>query len=214
MFCFPGQTERAPPAAPDAPQRLIQVHREVHRKLIHVASVAVPLLVWVVPRRVALTVLLATAAVALVVEALRFTARGPRYLFLSHTRPLLRARERRGITGATYMAVAYATATAVFSTPVAVLAMLYNGLGDAAAALVGRRWGRHRLRSGKSLEGTAAAFGVCLVVGLAIPGVAPAAAALGALAAALLELADLPPDDNLWVVLGGGAAVWVGMQLF
>jgi dolichol kinase len=189
------------------------LRREVYRKLIHIASIALPLLVWVVPREVALAVLVPAALVALLVEALRLSLRGPRYHFLSRTRTLLRHRERRRLTGATYMALAYALALVFFATPVAVLAMLYNGLGDAAAALVGRRWGRHRLGSGKSVEGAAAAFTVCLAAGVVVPGIPFAAAAVGALAAALLELADLPPDDNLWVVLGGGGAVW-GVMLF
>jgi dolichol kinase len=187
------------------------VRREVYRKSIHIASVALPLLVWLVPRSVAILVLVPAVAVALLIEALRLRFRGPRYLFLRRTRTLLRHRERRRLTGATWMATAYALALLFFPTPIAVLAMLYNGLGDAAAALVGRRWGRHRTRSGKSLEGMGAALVVNLAIGVLIPGILLLPAILGALAAALLELADLPPDDNLWVVLGGGTVVWAGM---
>jgi dolichol kinase len=184
------------------------LRREIHRKVIHLASVAVPLLVWWVPRGVALAVLVPTAAVALLIEGLRLSVRSPRYLFLRRTRTMLRARERRRLTGATYMASAYALAVLLFPTPVAVLAMLYNGVGDAVAALVGKRWGRHRLRSGKSWEGMAAGFSANLALGLLLPGIPSAPALAGALAASLLELADLPPDDNLWVTLGGGAVLW------
>jgi dolichol kinase len=190
------------------------VRREVYRKAIHIASIALPLLVWLVPRRVALLVLVPAVAVALLIEVLRLRFRGPRYHFLRRTRTLLRHRERRRLTGATYMATAYTLALLFFPTPVAVLAMLYNGLGDAAAALVGRRWGRHRLRSGKSLEGMGAALAVNLAVGILLPGILLVPALAGALTAALLELADLPPDDNLWVVLGGGGAVWAAMYGF
>ncbi|MBE6962209.1 MAG: phosphatidate cytidylyltransferase [Ruminococcaceae bacterium] len=50
-----------------------------------------------------------------------------------------------------------------------VLASVYAwGFGDAAAALVGKRWGRHKIRFGiadshKSLEGSAAMFAVSLI---------------------------------------------------
>jgi dolichol kinase len=189
------------------------MRREVYRKAIHIASVLLPLLVWWVPRWVALLVLVPAMATALLIEGLRRWFRGPRYHFLRRTRTLLRPRERHSLTGATYMVTSYTLALLLFPKPVAVLAMLYNGLGDAAAALVGRRWGRHRTSSGKSLEGTAAAFVVSLTVGLLIPGIPPHAAVVGAAAVALLELASLPPDDNLWVTLGGGAVVWGAIAL-
>lgn len=189
------------------------MRREVYRKAIHIASVALPLFVWLVPRPVALAVLVPVAVLALVIDILRLRARGPRYLFLRRTRTLLRPRERRRLTGATYMAVAYALAVVLLPKPIAVAGMLYNGLGDASAALVGRRWGRHRTASGKSWEGAAAALGVSLLVGLLIPEVRLSAALAGAVAASALEFADLPPDDNLWVTLGGGAAVWMAGML-
>lgn len=195
--------------APGAPRPALPgLRREAWRKAIHVASIALPLAVWWLPRGWALALLFGAAGTALLVEVLRARVRPLRRLFLRRTRPLLRPRERRGLTGATYMAVAYALALLLFPMPIAVLAMLYNGLGDAAAALVGRRWGRHRVRSGKSWEGTGAAAAVNLAAGLLVPGIGPLAAAGGALAAALLELADPPPDDNPWVTLGGGAVVW------
>jgi dolichol kinase len=91
--------------------------------------------------------------------------------------------------------------------------MLFNGLGDAAAALVGKRFGRHRTSSGKSWEGFAAGLGVNVAVALAISTLAPTlplvAALAGAFAAALLELLDLPADDNLRVTLGGGAVAFL-----
>ncbi|CAN5525473.1 phosphatidate cytidylyltransferase [soil metagenome] len=202
----------APPVPPARPSAQA-LRREVYRKAIHIASIALPLFVWLVPRSLALALLVPTALLALVIDWTRLRFRGPRYLFLRRTRTLLRVRERRGFAGATYMAVAYALALLLFPTPIAVAAMLYNGLGDAAAALVGRRWGRHRIWRGKSLEGAAAALAVTLLIGLVIPGVPVAGALTGALAATLLELADLPPDDNLWVTLGGGLGAWGGALL-
>ena len=100
---------------------------------------------------------------------------------------------------------------------VAVAAMLFNGLGDAAAALVGKRWGRHRTSWGKSWEGFAAGLVTDLAVAGAVCLVAPsvpfAAAAFGALVAATVEFAPLPVDDNVRVTLVGGAAIGLGMVL-
>ncbi|MEX2571314.1 MAG: hypothetical protein WD737_08400 [Gemmatimonadota bacterium] len=131
-----------------------------------------------------------------------------RYHFLSRTRRLLRFHERRGVAGATYMAVAYLLAFLLFPRPIAVLAMLYSALGDAAAALIGKRWGNHTTRWGKSWEGAAAGGLTSISVGMLMPGVPTSAALVGGIAAATLEFLPLRLNDNLRVVIGGGAAVW------
>ena len=191
--------------------------RELARKAIHVSSTALPLLVWLVPRTVALAVLLPGAAIVLGIDLARHRHRGFRYHFLRRTRTMLRTHERHGLAGATYMAVAYAAALVLFPKPVAVAAMLFNGLGDAAAALVGKRWGRHRTSWGKSWEGFAAGLatdlGVAAAVCLIGPSVPFAAAALGALVASTVEFAPLPLDDNVRVTLAGGAAIALGVAL-
>ena len=189
------------------------MRRETYRKLLHIASILIPLGVWLLPRPVAIALLLATTLLALLVEWSRLRVRWVRYHFLRRTRTLLRTHERRRWAGATFMAIAYLLALLVFPKPIAVAAMLFNGLGDAAAALVGRRFGRHRLRSGKSWEGAGAALVVTLGIGLLMPGIPVAGAVVGAVAATMLELAALPPDDNLWITLGGGAGLWVGTIL-
>lgn len=187
--------------------------REIARKSLHLAMVGIPVAVWFFPRPATVALLLGAVLLALGVEVARRRNRFVRYHFLRRTRTLLRPHERHGGTGATYMAIAYAAAGLLLPRPLAVTAMLYNGLGDAAAALVGKRWGRHRTRWNKSWEGFAAALVVNLAVGCAVPGVSVAGAVLGALAAAGLEFAPLPLDDNLRVVLGGGLAAWAGTLL-
>jgi dolichol kinase len=187
------------------------MQRETARKSIHVASAVVPVGVWLAPRPLAVAALLGIAAVALLVEAARRYSRPVRYAFLRRTRTMLRSRERRGLSGATWMALAYAAAIVLFPTPIAVAAMLFAALGDGAAALAGRRWGRHRLRGGKSWEGFAAGLAVNAAVAVSVASLAagvPLPAALaGAAAAAVVELLPLPVDDNVLVTLAGGAAM-------
>jgi dolichol kinase len=193
--------------------------RELARKAIHVSSTAVPLLVWLLPRPVAIALLVPVAVLALAIDLARHRIRPFRYHFLRHTRTMLRPHERRGLAGATWMALAYAAAVVLFPRPVAVAAMLFNGLGDAAAALAGKRWGRHRTRWGKSWEGFAAGLTVDVMVGVGMWLLAPsavslAAALLGAVVAASIEFAPLPLDDNVRVTLGGGAGIMVGRALW
>lgn len=193
--------------------------RELARKAIHVSSTAVPLLVWLLPRSAAIALLVPVAALALTIDLARHRIRPFRYHFLRHTRTMLRHHERHGLAGATWMAIAYAAAAVLFPKPVAVAAMLFNGLGDAAAALVGKRWGRRRTAWGKSWEGFAAGLLVDLAIGVGawmLSGgvVSLPAAVLGALVAATVEFAPLPLDDNVRVTLAGGAGIMLGLSLF
>jgi dolichol kinase len=197
----------APVGAPLSPRS------ELHRKAIHIASAVLPALAWTGPRALVLPVLLGLAAVASLVDLARLRVPRVRRAFLRLTHPLLRKPERRALSGATHMAVAYAAAAVLFPLPVAVAAMLYNALGDAAGALVGAPFGRIRIAAGKSAEGTLAVFAVCLGVGWAVPGIPAGAALLGAAAAAFLEAVPVPVNDNLRITLGGGAALWAAVLL-
>ncbi len=169
--------------------------------------------VWIVPRWAGLALLLVGTTAALTIEWARFHLRFVRYHFLRITRRLLRAPERTGLSGATYMSIGYLTVLVLFPKTIAVLAMLYSALGDATAAVVGTRWGRHRMSWGKSWEGMLAGLVVNLAAGAALPGVGPASIVLGGLTASILEFLPLPLDDNLKTTIGGGTGAWVGLLL-
>jgi dolichol kinase len=187
---------------------------ETARKLIHLGTIGIPVLVWFLPRPYAVALVASGAAIAVATEWARAEIPWVRLRFLRGTRRLLRRHERRRWSGATYLALAYLLATLVFPRSVAVAAMLYAGLGDAVAGLVGRHWGRHRVATGKSWEGAGAGMVVNIVVGATIPGIGLPAAIVGGLAAAAIEMAPLPLDDNLRVSLGGGVVLWLAVLAF
>lgn len=94
--------------------------------------------------------------------------------------------------------------------------------GDAAAALIGRRWGRRRYRAGRNwrtMEGSAAMVAVSALA-IAVAGRAVGSpfpwqlVAGGAVLAGLLEGASRKGADNLLVPLGTGYALWGALQLF
>ena len=119
--------------------------------------------------------------------------------------------------GAPVMAAACLSALC-FSSPYSALAMAVMLLGDTAAALIGRRVGRHRFFNGKSLEGTLAFVftGLAVVlIGFAVfayPWQVLLGGALGVGAAAVLELfnCELHLDDNLSIPLAVGAGFLLG----
>ncbi len=180
------------------------VGQELRRKSLHLAMIVVPLGVVVLPSRWP-GVIYSGTAVALVLDALRLR----NATFQRHFDHLLgrfaRVHERRGLLGVTWFLVASTLSLALFSPDIAVAALLFVVVGDAAAALVGRRWGRWRWR-GKSLEGSIACFLSCLAAaGWWIDD--PRMLLVGALTATVVEFLPIPLDDNLRVPLSSALAM-------
>ena len=104
-----------------------------------------------------------------------------------------------------------------YTTALCILALLQNpmvgsmaviilGFADPAAGLIGRRWGKHKLINGRSVEGTATfaivGFAAAMaVMALFYPAVslshAAAISAAGAVVGAIVELLSRRIDDNL-----------------
>ena len=86
-------------------------------------------------------------------------------------------------------------------------------IGDTAAGLIGRKFGRIKIYN-KTLEGALAGFIVCLIVGLMIDlNLSKTLVAIGALSAAIIELMPISIDDNLRIPLFTGTVMYV-MSIF
>jgi dolichol kinase len=191
---------------------------ELRRKALHLGALALPLLVLVLGRD-ALWLLVPFAVVAVAGDVAR--ARWPPARTWLHRwfGGLMRPEEMPPaggpvvINGATAMALATVLCVALVAPPVAAAAVAMQQVGDAAAALVGRRWGRTRWPgSTKSVEGSAAFALVALGVGLAVarwPGadLPWGVLVVGALAATAAEVPRLRVNDNLLVPLVAAAAM-------
>ncbi|MDH4185340.1 MAG: hypothetical protein OEV92_14020, partial [Nitrospinota bacterium] len=101
--------------------------------------------------------------------------------------PVLKTRETAEVTSSSYILMASSFVIIFMEREIACASLFFIALGDPVAAVVGKRFGRIRFKSGKSLEGTAAMFAVGLAVGLTLVKSLPVAVA-GALVAALAEL--------------------------
>ena len=200
----------------------------IPRRLFHLTAASLlPLAALLFPQPAAVGLAATAAALLLLWEAARRRISPLNRWFLDRFPGLFKPEEQRGVTGATYLAVASVVALILFSSTVAALALLFVAVADPAAALIGTCYGRHRLllptpsrlrkSSAKSLEGSlaflAAALGVALLLrAVGVYGVLWPAA-LGALTATVVELAPLPADDNFTVPLTSGALMallWAG----
>jgi dolichol kinase len=170
------------------------------RKLIHLGGAVFPLLYLVAPRQTVLIIALIALFFTVGVEWGRQRWPALERLFEWFIGPALRRGEERKPTTGTWSMLGMLITLVVFQREFAIPAMLYAQVGDPAAEIVGRRWGRIRLPNSKSLEGSLGCLTVNLVVGLIcgllLP-LSPGVAALGALAATLAEAAPLPIGDNL-----------------
>ena len=140
----------------------------------------------------------------------RFRLRWVNRRFLRWLAPLLKHNEGHRFTGATFLVVGGLFSFLFFGSQVAVPALLFLSLGDPAAAMVGKRMPGPRFMS-KSPGGTFA----FVSVSLAVAAVLVASGAIdyhwglwvAAVIAGLVELASVPPDDNLSIPLIAGASM-------
>lgn len=197
---------------------------ELYRKALHLLALVLPAAVYLIGKPDVLWGLIPLALLALSLDLLRvrvawlntFIDRGFGWMMRRSERPAPGAEP--SVNGASWVLLSMALLTLLFPVDVAIVAFVVFMLGDAAAALIGRRFGRtHWGRLGCTLEGTAGFLVVGLIAAalLAAPtlSIAPFAFPiwiLGAtvLTAALLEMLPLPLNDNLSAPLGAAAVLY------
>ena len=181
---------------------------ELLRKTTHLAGFFLPLIYIVLDKSTMLLIGGCLVGIAVVVEFLKWVSKRFRDMFFRFFESILRKHERKGaITGATYYLVSTFLCIVFFDKNIAIVSIFFIVLGDTAAALVGRAWGRIKLIGDKSLEGSAACFVVCAVISLFW--LNPIIGIIGAFVATLAELLPLGVDDNLTVPIISGAVMQV-----
>ena len=181
--------------------------RELRRKSIHLLGLVFPILYVFTTRHTAIVVVGVLLAIALASELLKAFFPTFRGIFMRIFSPMLRSQERKGgLTGATYYLIGSFLCILLFDKTLAIVCLCFLTLGDLFAALIGKQWGRIKLFSRKSLEGSLACFIVCAAVALLI-GLHPIVALVGALVATLIELLPTGVDDNVTIPLISGLAM-------
>lgn len=136
-----------------------------------------------------------------------------RFPLFSHS---ARPHEFGRVNSSTYYVFGLLIATAAFPKLAVEIAALTLALADPIASNIGRRYGRHKIMLGKTLEGSLAFWATSFVVGgLYLAQLYPAIpvshavllAAVAGAAGAITELVSTALDDNLTIPVSVGAAV-------
>jgi dolichol kinase len=179
---------------------------EIWRKVIHLGMIVLPLCIVWAPRPWSWRGPLLAFIAFLAVDFARLHWNGLGRWAERRLGGSLRRNEHRAWIWPVHHLTGVATLLALIAAPaVAATAVTYVVVGDAAAALVGRRFGTRRLGR-KSVEGSLACLVCCLAAGIVfLPG-RPVATGIAAGVATLVEALPLPVDDN-WSVPLAGACV-------
>lgn len=146
----------------------IDYKTEVLRKSIHLTSLSISIAYYYVSREFALSLLIPVTLIVLIADLLRYYYSPFSKLFYSVFGFMLRKHEvdkkKKNLNGATYVLIAVTLSVYFFPKAFVIPAVAVLILGDIAAALIGRKWGKHKFLS-KSFEGTLAFFiAGCLVI--------------------------------------------------
>jgi dolichol kinase len=184
----------------------ISIDNELKRKGIHLCALVIPLSYYsFLPKSLALLIFTPAALISIFIDLVRH-----KNTFLSRwinwvLGPILREHESWDFTGSSYILSAFVLSVLFFNKEIAVAVICFAILGDMAAALVGRIFGKVKIvNSSKTLEGSLAFFISCLLVIIIIPSFPIWIGLVGALIATIVEALSIPVNDNFSVPLLSG----------
>lgn len=189
------------------------VHRnfkfELARKLIHLSSVSIAIIYCAITRELALLLLVPLFSGFLLVDLLKNFIPPLSRWYHDTFDPMLREHELETeplqLNGATYITFSALLLVLFFPKVIAITCFSMVAISDTMAALVGKKFGRHKIGE-KSLEGSLAFLVSALLIVLVVPRLDLAAGIITAITATFVEALTLrinsyKVDDNLTIPL-------------
>jgi dolichol kinase len=200
---------------PETEKSSVSIKLEMKRKAIHLGMLIIPLWIYFVPNPIRNIGLIIATFSTIVLDILRLSDPRLKKFFLRFFRSLIRRHEERHLLGSTYFMVASLISSLIFDETIAISALLFLVIGDMAAAVVGKKFGRSRYW-GKSIEGSTACLASCLLIGFAMQALLDAdglAMVFGAIVATIAEAVPAPMDDNMRVPILSGIVMQIVVNL-
>ena len=127
--------------------------QEVYRKIVHISSSGIAILLWFFGKDAMLPWILAVAILFPILDWLRKYIPLLKKLYFKLFGIVTRPYEHQVLSGASWVFMGAGLTAYLFNEKVAIIALLIMSLSDSAAALIGIKYGTTRLFN-KSLEGT------------------------------------------------------------
>ncbi len=195
----------------------IDYKNEILRKSIHLCSLSIPIVYYFVTKELALSILIPITIFSAVLDLGRHFFPPLNKLFNLLFGFLLREHEKdnekKNLSGASYVFISAVVSIILFPKIFVITGFTVLILSDISAALIGRKYGKHKFLA-KSLEGTVAFFVVGCFVVLFTPKIeyflleyliGVAAIAVGAISE---NISYGWADDNLTVPISIGFTMW------
>ncbi|HED05242.1 MAG TPA: dolichol kinase [Ignavibacteria bacterium] len=196
---------------------------ELVRKLIHLCSLLIPITYYFIPKTPTIIILSILTVFAVSLDLARYFSPFVGNIFYKLFGFLLRKHEidqkKKNLNGATYVFISALLCVIFFPKVFVVTGFSILIISDSLAALIGRKWGKHKFLS-KSLEGTLAFFFSASIVVLVTPKIEGlfleyligiVAAAIGAI---VENISFGYADDNLTIPISIGLAMWAMYLIF
>lgn len=201
----------------DGSTNQISFFHEVVRKTTHMCALVIPGGYYLLrlDQGEALTIMVPVTALMLFIDVSRL--RQWRFWTAFARRiggALIRHHEMQGdFTGASYILLSSCLTIALYDKPIAVAALTFIIVGDSFAAIIGRKFGRHRFYRSKTIEGTLGCLLGTLVVAILLPDMTLSVAVGGAVVATAVEAYPFGVDDNIAVPLISGLFMTLAEKL-
>ncbi len=195
----------------------INYKNELLRKSIHLTSLLIPIIYYFIPKELGLTLLIPLVVFSLIVDTLKIFSKKFRALFIKLFGFMLRKHElderKHTYTGATFVLLSALISLLLFPKVIFITAFSILIVSDTSAALIGRKYGKHKFLA-KSLEGSTAFFISAIIVVLLSPKVTGnlteyLIGIAGAFVATFGEnLSYGWADDNFVIPISAGLTMW------
>lgn len=190
---------------------------ELLRKTIHLFSLSIPIIYSFISKTTALSILVPLTIISVAIDFGRYYIKKLNDIVLKIFGYILREHEndfkKKNLNGASYVLIAATITLWIFPKIFFITAFATLIISDTAAALFGRKFGKHKFLS-KSLEGTLAFFISGCIVVFFTPKIAnvPEEYVIGFVAIAVGAIFENISygwaDDNLTIPLSIGFTLW------